>query len=172
MCMAQPAPVACLLQRTLAVELQRLSVQFRKQQKAYLNRLRSKDGGGNGSSFTLLDEGQRGRQEDDFDPGFSDVQVRQQGRRTWLRQRHGLPPRSAVTCSAPSQLIGRAVPLPKAAGFMAVLVCCLCKPLVAARLCPLAAAALRFGNSWAAVLCTHACHPARLLVPRPSRWTP
>ncbi|KAI7845731.1 hypothetical protein COHA_000647 [Chlorella ohadii] len=66
------------VQRTLAVELQRLSIQFRKQQKAYLNRLRSKDGGGagGGSSFDLLGEGQQGRQQqEDFDPGFSDMQA-------------------------------------------------------------------------------------------------
>jgi syntaxin 16 len=67
------------VQRTLAVELQRLSIQFRKQQKAYLNRLRSKDGGGaggGGSSFDLLGDGQQGRQQqDDYDPGFSDMQA-------------------------------------------------------------------------------------------------
>lgn len=66
------------LQRTLAVELQRLSIQFRKQQKGYLNRLRSKDGGAGagGSSFDLLGEAQQGRQQqDDYDPGFSDMQV-------------------------------------------------------------------------------------------------
>ena len=67
-------------QRTLAVELQRLSIQFRKQQKAYLNRLRSKDGAGAGagSSFDLLGvEGQAGRQQqEDYDPGFSDMQAR------------------------------------------------------------------------------------------------
>lgn len=67
-------------QRTLAVELQRLSIQFRKQQKAYLNRLRSKDGGGSGaagSSYDLLGvEGAAGRQQqEDYDPGFSDMQV-------------------------------------------------------------------------------------------------
>jgi len=58
------------------VELQRLSIQFRKQQKAYLNRLRSKDGGGGagGSSLNLLDEGGR-RGDDEYDPGFSDMQV-------------------------------------------------------------------------------------------------
>lgn len=63
------------LQRTLAVELQRLSIQFRKQQKAYLNRLRSKDGGagGGGSGLNLLDEGRRG--EEEYDPGFSDMQA-------------------------------------------------------------------------------------------------
>lgn len=76
----RPGPACPALQRTLAVELQRLSIQFRKQQKAYLNRLRSKDGGGaggGGSSFDLLGDGQQGRQQqDDYDPGFSDMQVR------------------------------------------------------------------------------------------------
>ncbi|KAL4422633.1 hypothetical protein ABPG75_008830 [Micractinium tetrahymenae] len=65
------------VQRTLAVELQRLSIQFRKQQKAYLNRLRSKDGGAGGgaggSGLNLLDEGRRG--EEEYDPGFSDMQA-------------------------------------------------------------------------------------------------
>ena len=71
------------VQRTLAVELQRLSVQFRKQQKQYLNRIRSKDGGGgaaggsSSASLGLLDDQQRGRgaADDDFDPGFSELQV-------------------------------------------------------------------------------------------------
>ena len=68
------------LQRTLAVELQRLSIQFRKQQKAYLNRLRSKDGGGGGGGasssggLNLLD-GQQQQQQEDYDPGFSDMQA-------------------------------------------------------------------------------------------------
>lgn len=63
------------MQRTLAVELQRLSIQFRKQQKAYLNRLRSKDGGagGSGAGLKLLDDGRRG--EEEYDPGFSDMQA-------------------------------------------------------------------------------------------------
>ena len=79
------------LQRTLAVELQRLSIQFRKQQKAYLNRLRSKDGGSGGggggasssSGFNLMDEGRGGQQQqqqqqEDYDPGFSDMQASKQ----------------------------------------------------------------------------------------------
>lgn len=70
-----PSSCTAPLQRTLAVELQRLSIQFRKQQKAYLNRLRSKDGGagGGGSNLNLLDEGRRG--EEEYDPGFSDMQA-------------------------------------------------------------------------------------------------
>ena len=73
------SPRSSASQRTLAVELQRLSIQFRKQQKGYLARLRSKDGGGGGgaggSSFDLLGvEGQR--QQEDYDPGFSDMQAR------------------------------------------------------------------------------------------------
>ncbi len=74
-----PSQVKRNVQRTLAVELQRLSVQFRKQQKQYLNRLRSKDGGGgapgsSSASLGLLEE-QRGRGDEDYDPGFSDMQV-------------------------------------------------------------------------------------------------
>lgn len=93
------------MQRTLAVELQRLSVQFRKQQKAYLNRIRSKDGGGGaggaGSSFDLLDEGGRGRGQEggDYDPGFSSTQV---GRLRRLYRTAFL----AVTASAPSRDFG------------------------------------------------------------------
>ena len=68
------------VQRTLAIELQKLSVEFRKQQKQHLNRLRQRDGGGAGSSFILEDSGPSGRlgaggADDDFDPGFTDVQV-------------------------------------------------------------------------------------------------
>lgn len=70
------------VQRTLAVDLQRLSVQFRKQQKAYLNRLRSKEGTSASSSTAalgLLEEGRpgggRGGGEEEYDPGFSDLQA-------------------------------------------------------------------------------------------------
>ena len=67
------------VQRTLAIELQKLSVQFRKQQKQHLNRLRQRDGGGaGGGSFLLEEAGPRGRAgaEDEYDPGFTEVQVR------------------------------------------------------------------------------------------------
>ena len=68
------------VQRTLAIELQRLSVQFRKQQKAYLNRLRQKNGpSGSGASFSVLDEaaGTTGREalDPEYDPGFNEIQV-------------------------------------------------------------------------------------------------
>lgn len=65
------------VQRTLAVELQRLSVQFRKQQKQYLERLRARDGGGGAAAgaLSLLDDNRGGRGESAYDPGFSDVQV-------------------------------------------------------------------------------------------------
>ena len=68
------------VQRTLAIELQRLSVQFRKQQKAYLNRLRQKNGPlASGASFSVLDEtaGTSGREalDPDYDPGFNEIQV-------------------------------------------------------------------------------------------------
>ena len=69
------------VQRTLAIELQKLSVQFRKQQKQHLNRLRQRDGGGASNSFLLEESGPGGRPnagggpDEDFDPGFTDVQV-------------------------------------------------------------------------------------------------
>lgn len=61
------------VQRTLAVELQRLSVEFRRQQKQYLQRLRARDGQSSSAAgaLTLLDGG---RPDDDvsfIDPGFS-----------------------------------------------------------------------------------------------------
>ena len=63
------------VQRTLAIELQKLSVAFRKQQKAYLNKLRKSSAAS--SSFSLLDDaGPSGRAGDeDYDPGFSEIQV-------------------------------------------------------------------------------------------------
>ena len=63
------------VQRTLAGELQKLSIAFRKQQKQHLNRLRQRDGGA-GASF-LADGGAAGAAaaDDDYDPGFTDVQV-------------------------------------------------------------------------------------------------
>ena len=69
------------MQRTLAIELQRLSVQFRKQQKAYLNRLRQKNGlSASGASFSVLDDtaGTSGREalDPEYDPGFNEIQVR------------------------------------------------------------------------------------------------
>ena len=62
------------VQRTLAIELQKLSVQFRKQQKAYLNKLRKTSAAS--SSFSLLDEtGPTARVDEEYDPGFSEIQV-------------------------------------------------------------------------------------------------
>ena len=88
------------------MELQRLSIQFRKQQKAYLNRLRSKDGGGGGgasssSGFNLMDEGRGGQQQqqEDYDPGFSDMQARQLASMD-----------KAVGCGAEGASSGAAVP--------------------------------------------------------------
>ena len=67
------------VQRTLAIELQRLSVQFRKQQKAYLNRLRQKNGpSASGASFSVDDRGSNSTREaldPELDPGFSEIQV-------------------------------------------------------------------------------------------------
>ncbi|KDD74506.1 hypothetical protein H632_c1269p1, partial [Helicosporidium sp. ATCC 50920] len=65
------------VQKTLAVELQRLSVQFRKQQKAYLAQLKARDargGGGLGGAEGLLGS-PGGRRGEEGDPGFSDVQA-------------------------------------------------------------------------------------------------
>lgn len=66
------------VQRTLAIELQKLSVQFRKQQKQFLKKLSQKDGVQlSSSSLSVLDEAGPSRGgEDDFDPGFSDLQAR------------------------------------------------------------------------------------------------
>lgn len=61
------------VQRTLATELQNLSVQFRKQQKQHLNQLRQQKEGVSGS---WLDAGPSGDAGDEYDPGFSDMQVR------------------------------------------------------------------------------------------------
>jgi hypothetical protein len=61
------------VQRTLATELQKLSVQFRKQQKQHLNQLRQQKEGVGGS---WLDTGPSGDAGDEYDPGFSDIQVR------------------------------------------------------------------------------------------------
>lgn len=63
------------VQRTLAIELQKLSVQFRKQQKQHLNRLRQRDGGGGGSFLPEEAGPSGGAAGEDFDPGFTDVQV-------------------------------------------------------------------------------------------------
>ena len=66
------------MQRTLAIELQKLSVQFRKQQKQFLKKLSQKDGVVlSSSSLSVLDDNgpsSRGG-DDDYDPGFSDLQV-------------------------------------------------------------------------------------------------
>ena len=74
------------VQRTLAVELQRLSLDFRKQQKDYLTRLRAKGGGSSSNksssaaaALSLLDgsESKGGGDYANFDPGFSDIQALQ-----------------------------------------------------------------------------------------------
>ncbi|CAL8467772.1 g7310 [Coccomyxa elongata] len=61
------------VQRTLAIELQKLSVQFRKQQKSYLNKLRKSTA--SSSSFSLLDEAGTSGRDEDYDPGFSEIQT-------------------------------------------------------------------------------------------------
>ena len=67
------------VQRTLAIELQKLSMTFRKQQKAYLKKLHAADNAvSSSSSLAVLDDpGPSGRAVDEqYDPGFSDVQAR------------------------------------------------------------------------------------------------
>jgi len=68
------------VQRTLAIELQKLSVQFRKQQKVFLKKLSQKDGVTlSPSSLSVLDDNgpsNRGGGEDEYDRGgFSDMQA-------------------------------------------------------------------------------------------------
>lgn len=62
------------LQKTLALDLQRLSLDFRKQQKGYLVKLRDRDGGNKAAAnaIGLIDSGP----VDDatYDPGFSEQQ--------------------------------------------------------------------------------------------------
>lgn len=62
------------VQRTLAVELQRLSIQFRKQQKQYLGRLRARDGG-EGPAAGALSFLEKGDDDLGFDPGFLQSQA-------------------------------------------------------------------------------------------------
>ena len=66
------------VQRTLAIELQKLSLAFRKQQKAYLTQLRQAAPAAGGSSFAVLDAAAPGVRtgDEDLDPGFSDMQAR------------------------------------------------------------------------------------------------
>lgn len=62
------------LQKTLALDLQKLSLDFRKQQKAYLIRLKERDGG-NSAAASALGLMEAGPSEDaTYDPGFSDMQ--------------------------------------------------------------------------------------------------
>ena len=65
------------MQRTLAIELQKLSMQFRKQQKQFLKKVSQKNGTTlSPSSLSVLDnDGPSNRGEDEYDPGFSDLQV-------------------------------------------------------------------------------------------------
>ena len=67
------------MQRTLAIELQKLSIQFRKQQKQFLKKVSQKEGVTlSSSSLSVLDDSRPSNRggEDEFDPGFSDLQVR------------------------------------------------------------------------------------------------
>ena len=64
------------VQRTLASDLQKLSVKFRKQQRTYLNKLRQRDEPQrSGGSLAVLDDGPRLGTEDEYDAGYSESQV-------------------------------------------------------------------------------------------------
>ena len=75
---AAPVQVKQNVQRTLAIELQKLSLAFRKQQKGYLTKLRQAAPAAGAGSFAVLDEAAPGARtgEEDLDPGFSDMQAR------------------------------------------------------------------------------------------------
>lgn len=64
------------VQRTLASDLQKLSVKFRKQQRTYLNKLRQRDEPTrSGGSLAVLDDAPRQATEEEYDAGFSETQV-------------------------------------------------------------------------------------------------
>ncbi|KAJ7535656.1 hypothetical protein O6H91_12G041700 [Diphasiastrum complanatum] len=65
------------VQRFLASDLQSLSMEFRKQQKLYLQKLRQQQDGSSGMDIGLNLNGHRPKGSDDelFDPGFSDQQM-------------------------------------------------------------------------------------------------
>ena len=65
------------VQHTLAADLQKLSVKFRKQQRGYLNKLRARDEPTRSAgSLAVLDEGPRQTAGDeDFDAGYNESQV-------------------------------------------------------------------------------------------------
>lgn len=65
------------LQKTLALDLQRLSLDFRKQQKGYLIKLRDRDGGNKAAAnaIGLIDSGPI--DDATYDPGFSEQQALQ-----------------------------------------------------------------------------------------------
>ena len=83
---AAPVQVKQNVQRTLAIELQKLSLAFRKQQKGYLTKLRQAAPAAGASSFAVLDEAAPGARtgDEDLDPGFSDMQARGHGPSTEL----------------------------------------------------------------------------------------
>lgn len=68
------ATVQSNMQKTLALELQKLSLDFRKQQKTYLVRLRERDGG-DSVAASALDLFESGNENDaTYDPGLSELQ--------------------------------------------------------------------------------------------------
>ena len=68
------------------MELQKLSVQFRKQQKKYLMDISHRDGASGG--FAVLEEtGRRAGQDEEYDPGFSETQASSPKRLSLLMSR-------------------------------------------------------------------------------------
>eukprot|EP00245_Coleochaete_scutata_P007902 TRINITY_DN23707_c0_g1_i1.p1 TRINITY_DN23707_c0_g1~~TRINITY_DN23707_c0_g1_i1.p1 ORF type:complete len:326 (+),score=69.31 TRINITY_DN23707_c0_g1_i1:135-1112(+) len=64
------------VQRSMATDLQALSMEFRKQQKGYLERLRRQDEGSAAGGIGMgLSEQRREPDDDFFDPGFNDQQM-------------------------------------------------------------------------------------------------
>ncbi|GAQ77640.1 syntaxin of plants [Klebsormidium nitens] len=70
----QDASIRKNVQRALATDLQAISLDFRKQQKAYLQKLQAQQDGASSSLGTALD---RPREDEDesYDPGFTEVQL-------------------------------------------------------------------------------------------------
>eukprot|EP00246_Nothoceros_aenigmaticus_P012768 TRINITY_DN4102_c0_g1_i2.p1 TRINITY_DN4102_c0_g1~~TRINITY_DN4102_c0_g1_i2.p1 ORF type:complete len:209 (+),score=55.76 TRINITY_DN4102_c0_g1_i2:154-780(+) len=63
------------VQRSLATDLQSLSLEFRKQQKGYLQRLRQQQEGGSADGIGVDLQSKREEDTSFFDPGFNEQQV-------------------------------------------------------------------------------------------------
>lgn len=74
---SEDASVQKNVQRSLATDLQSLSMEFRKQQKAYLQRLQQLQDGPDGVDIGIDLNGQKSRHDEDdfFDSGFSEQQL-------------------------------------------------------------------------------------------------